>query len=739
MLKLLKSATLLAALLLPAAALAGEEAQPPAKLDEAKLIAVLKSDAPQFEKAEACRLLQRCATKEAVPALAALLADEKLSHMARYALEPLTDPSAAEALRAALGKVKGRLLAGVVTSLGVRRDAKAIDALAKLLTDADTDVAQAAARALGSIGTAEAATALEAAVAKAPAARQVAFCEGLLRAAEALAAAGKKDLALGAYDILRALKPAPQQVRMGALRGVILTRGDEGLPLLLEAVRGNDGILVRAATRAAMELPGPAVVKALADELGKLPAENQILVTFVLGKRADAAAVPALLALAKKGEAAARLAAIRALPEIGSGTAAQGLLELMSDADADVAAAARDALTALESAEVDAALAAMLTGGDAKTRAAAIEMLGQRRVLGAMPALLKAAGDADEAVRIASIKCLGQSAGAAEFPALVGLLCKAKSAPELQAAEAALSAVCQRESLPGGGAVVILKAVYGALPDGPSADVTKKVAELMKGGATSVDASNANFGDPCNGIAKKFRIEFSVNGVPQTKTVNENDTVTLAGRITPPEFVDTMCAAMANAPTPAKLALMRALRSAGGPKALDAIRKATADADDEIKNVALSVLCDWPTPDALPDITKLAKTSKDARARILSLRGWLRLIPLQEATVEEKLAALKEAMGMAERPEEKRLALAASSAIPAVESLALVVPYLSDKGLKEEAGAAVVAIAEKLVGSRPAEVGNALRKVVEETTNAQTAKRAKTLLRQAGGPPPKKR
>ena len=65
-----------------------------------------------------------------------------------------------------------------------------------------------------------------------------------------------------------------------------------------------------------------------------------------------------------------------------------------------------------------------------------------------------------------------------------------------------------------------------------------------------------------------------------------------------------------------------------------------------------------------------------------------------------------------------RFHLQVDTNIPAAESLALVVPYLSDKGLKEEAASAVVTIAEKLVASKPAEVGDALRKVVEEATNA---------------------
>ena len=55
--------------------------------------------------------------------------------MARYGLEPIPDPAVDAALRDALGKVKGRLLVGVIGSIGVRRDPKAVPALAKRLGD----------------------------------------------------------------------------------------------------------------------------------------------------------------------------------------------------------------------------------------------------------------------------------------------------------------------------------------------------------------------------------------------------------------------------------------------------------------------------------------------------------------------------------------------------------------------------------------------------------------------------
>jgi HEAT repeat protein len=342
-----------------------------AKEQEVKLIAVLKSDASQKEKADACRELARIGTKDAVAPLAALLGDERLSHMARYGLETIPDPAVDDALRDALKSLKGRPLVGVIGSIGVRRDAKAIEPLAKLLQDADAEVAQAAARALGNIGNTAAVKALGGALASVPAKNQLAFCEGLFRCAEALNAKGQREEALAVYDRLRAVKDAPHQVRAGALRGAILARQKEGLPLLLQAIRGEDFAMAAAAARTAQEMPGADVTKALAAEpdigfaglplerfradvtkalaaeLGKLPADKQILLIQTLGKRADALALPALFAAAKSGDKAVRVAAIRALPEIGDASAAPVLKELLKDSDKEIAQAAQESLAGL--------------------------------------------------------------------------------------------------------------------------------------------------------------------------------------------------------------------------------------------------------------------------------------------------------------------------------------------------------------------------------------------------------
>jgi HEAT repeat protein len=187
--------------------------------DESKLIAVLKSDAPQKAKADACRELARVGTKNAVAPLAALLGDEKLSHMARYGLEPIPDPAVDSALRDALAKVKGRNLVGVIGSIGVRRDHQAVGDLTKHLTDSDPEVVQASARALGRIGTLDASKALETTLSKTPEANRLAFYEGLFRCADTLRVQGQRDRAREIYAQLNTEK-APAQVRAGATRAV---------------------------------------------------------------------------------------------------------------------------------------------------------------------------------------------------------------------------------------------------------------------------------------------------------------------------------------------------------------------------------------------------------------------------------------------------------------------------------------------------------------------------------------
>jgi HEAT repeat protein len=432
---------LAAALVISCAANSFAQTSQAAAADQVKkLVAVLKSDATQKDKADACRELARVGTKEAVAPLAELLADEKLSHMARYGLETIPDPSVDKALREAAGKLQGMQLVGVIGSIGVRRDTKAVSLLAKQLQAPDNFVVQAAARSLGSIGNPAATKALMGNLSQVSAANQLAVCEGLLRCAEAATAKGNRKAALPIYDRLREIQ-APQQVRTAALRGAILTRQQDGLTLLAQALHSDDYAMVLAAVRITQEMPGTAVTRLLATELAGPPADRQILLIQTLAKRGDAAALPALFAAARNGQKSIRVEAIRALAMIGDVSAMPVFVQLMGEGDKDITAAAQESLASLPGKEVDAAVMKMLADGPTDRSIAAMDLMVRRRMTSAIPALFATAGGSDAKLRVAAVKKLGELAGPAELPAMLNLLTNAKSPEEMEATEQALGAI----------------------------------------------------------------------------------------------------------------------------------------------------------------------------------------------------------------------------------------------------------------------------------------------------------
>ncbi len=194
------------------------------KMDQPALIRILKepgsTPAAVFQKGKACHRLAQVGTAEAVPPLAALLTDPQLANYARFGLEAIPDPSADEALRTALTKVKGPLLVGVVNSIGQRKDAAALEPLSKLLYGADPDVAQAAAFALGYISGPQAAKTLQDGLSKTKGAVRAAVAAAGLLCAEGLLARGDRKGAFAFYDMLSRLD-IPKPVRLAAMHSTI--------------------------------------------------------------------------------------------------------------------------------------------------------------------------------------------------------------------------------------------------------------------------------------------------------------------------------------------------------------------------------------------------------------------------------------------------------------------------------------------------------------------------------------
>lgn len=185
---------------------------------EARLATALATEAPAVAKAYVCGKLRLIGGPASVSALAALLGPAELSHAARNALEAMPCAEAVAALRASLAKLSGLPKAGVVASLGVRRDAASVPDLTPLLRDRDAQVAGAAIEALGEIGTPQAAEALKAFLPNARGALRAIAANACLACAARLQADGHEAEA----RTLRALLTVagqPEYIQAAAERG----------------------------------------------------------------------------------------------------------------------------------------------------------------------------------------------------------------------------------------------------------------------------------------------------------------------------------------------------------------------------------------------------------------------------------------------------------------------------------------------------------------------------------------
>ena len=92
---------------------------------------------------------------------------------------------------------------------------------------------------------------------------------------------------------------------------------------------------------------------------------------------------------------------------------------------------------------------------------------------------------------------------------------------------------------------------------------------------------------------------------------------------------------------------------------------------------------------------------------------------------------IEEVMKVAERNEERIMAVEAIGRIPNAEALAAALTYLDKPVYRETACAAAVQIAEELVPVEPAKVVDAMQKVLPAIEDKKVALRAESALQEA--------
>ena len=381
-------------------------------------------------------------SEASIPKLVALLANEKQSFNARFALEALPFDAADAALAEAAGKLDGACLVGVIDSIGVRGKAESVALLTKLYAEKD-DVAvkKAVVAALGAIASDEAAGFLVSEAKKDLNGADPLFLRGLgdaiLDAAEAREKAGNLVGAAALYDAATTAG-LPNFVREAGTYRALICRGAESAAKIVELIKGDDQQIVDAALKTVREFKdadAPKVVETLLAAFDSFPEAKQILVLRAIGDRKDDASkklvLPKAVALAKDGSVALKTAAAKALINVGTidTVAAFDPFEAEDFDDKELGDAIVALGVALDDEKFAAAVDKFVVEDLEKTielsEASALGMLKiveLRRVEKAGPALVKIASTKKGAVRDAALAALSEIVSLDNLDLLVAAL-----------------------------------------------------------------------------------------------------------------------------------------------------------------------------------------------------------------------------------------------------------------------------------------------------------------------------
>ena len=413
--------------------------------DAAALLKVIQStETSDVDRANAFEKIGDIAGEDAVEPLAGFLGDRTWSHYARYALQKMEGEDVTEALLKSLDALQGDLKLGVIGTIGRRRDAIAVAPLAKLLADADAEVADCAAVALGWIGTTDAAAALtEAFGAEKDPNRKASLGSALLSVGQRLAKTGNTQAAIGVFDLLRDAELS-KACRMGATQYAILARGAQGADLLVEQLKSSDTDCFQTGLAVSRVLPGERATKGLTDSLETESSPNrQALLILAMKDRGDNLALRAVLAKLKSDSPAVQSAAIDAIGTLGDDSSVPILLSVANDATSE---AVLGSLVALQGANVNAAL--MKAAEPPDTSTVAVKALGRRRAKETVDVLFQLSAADSSAISQEAIVALGMTVPQDRFLDLLALLKTAKSDSRKAAIQRAIHAAIFRSTQP---------------------------------------------------------------------------------------------------------------------------------------------------------------------------------------------------------------------------------------------------------------------------------------------------
>ncbi len=250
----------------------------------------------------------------------------------------------------------------------------------------------------------------------------------------------------------------PHQLRLGGLKPTLRLllvcfctvcfaaseQQDDAIGIVLDILKSGDQEMQAVAIAMVKEMPGTEVTKALAKVLPNLSATSQVQLLSALGDRGDAAALPAVVTAVKAKNESVRIAALKAVGQLGDASSVGLLAQTAAAARGAEQKAARESLYRLRGPKVNGAVLAGVPKAEPKTKVELIKSTGERNISAGVSTLLKTATDSDRKVRVESLKVLKVIAGPEHLPGLVELLLNLRSLSDRNEAQKMVAAVAHK-------------------------------------------------------------------------------------------------------------------------------------------------------------------------------------------------------------------------------------------------------------------------------------------------------
>lgn len=361
-----------------------------------------------------------------------------------------------------------------------------------------------------------------------------------------------------------------------------------------------------------------------------------------------------------------------------------------------------------------------------------------------LPAVLAAAGNGSQKLRLTAIGALDRMGNVSSVPVLLN----AAADPDAEVAQAALSALARMP----GNEVDTAVAERLATASGKNRQVLITLAGLrhvdralpaIVRSVTDSDAAVRAAAVQAIGIlGTDAQVADLVRVLQTTQSVKERGDIEMAllaissragARAVPP-----VLPLVRNDDTALRILGLHVLASAGGPDALAAVQSAVKDKDETVQDEAVRTLSTWPNnwPEdssvAQPLLT-LAKSDAKTIHQVLALRGYLQYLQSdKQLKNDDRFTKVNDVMPLIKRPDEKRLAIAAIGTIPTPAALEMLVAYVEDPAVVEDACNAIVKLAAaSMPGVTQDQRQKALQLAADKSTSNATKREARRLLRPA--------